>query len=85
MSVSTLIDMFMRNTHHALENRYNELKLCKLTWGQFLIEVTVINDEESRWDTFKNKKRKKGSVVLPRTIIIIARSGTMGFLHVLRT
>ena len=57
MSVSTLIDMFMRNTRRAVHNRYNELKRRKLTWEQFLTEVTVIDDEESRWDTSQHKNK----------------------------
>ena len=47
MRVPTLIDMFMRNTWHAVHDRYKELKQQDLTWEQFLTEVTVINDEEA--------------------------------------
>ena len=60
MSMFTLIDMFMRNTRCAVHNRYKKLKRRKLTWEQFLSEVTVINDEESRWDTSRNKDKKEG-------------------------
>ena len=60
MSMSTLIDMFMRNTRRAVHNRYNELKRRKLTWEQFLSEVTVIDDEESRWDTSRSKDEREG-------------------------
>ena len=60
MSVSTLIDMFMRNTRRAVHNRYNKLKRRKLTWEQFLTEVTVIDDEESRWDTSQHKNKYEG-------------------------
>ena len=58
--MSTLIDMFMRNTCCAIHNRYIELKRRKLTWEQFLSEVTVVDDEESRWDTSRNKDKKEG-------------------------
>ena len=34
----------------AVHNRYNELKRRELTWEQFLTKVTVIDDEEARWD-----------------------------------
>ena len=60
MSVSTLIDMFMRNTRRAVHNRYNKLKHCELTWEQFLTEVTVTDDEESRWDTSQHKNKYEG-------------------------
>ena len=60
MSVSTLIDMFIRNTHRAVHNRYNELKRLKLTLEQFLTEVTVIDDKESRWDTSQHKNEYEG-------------------------
>ena len=60
MSVSTLIDMFMRNTRRAVHNRYNKLKRRELTWEQFLTEVTVIDDEESRWDTSQHKNKYEG-------------------------
>ena len=49
MSMSTLIDMFMRNTCCAVHNRYNKFKRRKLTWEQSLSEVTVIDDKESSW------------------------------------
>ena len=58
--MSTLINMFMRNTRRAVHNRYNKLKRCKLTWEQFLSEVTVIDDEDPRWDTSRNKDKKEG-------------------------
>ena len=51
MSMSTLIDIFMRNTRQAVHNSYIKLKRRKLTWEQFLSEITMINDEESRWNT----------------------------------
>ena len=60
MSMSTLINMFMRNTCGAVHNRYNELKRRKLTWEQFLSEVTVIDNEESRWDTSQSKDKREG-------------------------
>ena len=54
-----LIDMFMRNTWRAVHNRYKELKRQELIWEQFLTEVTVINDEEARWDSSKRKEDDK--------------------------
>ena len=36
MSVSTLIDMFMRNTWRVLHDKYKELKRQELTWEQLL-------------------------------------------------
>ena len=56
MSLPTLIDMFMRNTQRAVHDRYKELKRQELTWEQFLTEVTVIDDEEARWDSSKRKE-----------------------------
>ena len=47
MSVPTLIDMLMHNTHHAVHDWHKELKKWEPTWEQFLIEVTVIDDEEA--------------------------------------
>ena len=47
MSVPTLIDVFMRNTHCDVHDRYKELKQQDLTWEQFLMEATVIADEEA--------------------------------------
>ena len=32
------------------------MKRQELTWEQFLTEVTVINDEEARWDSSKQKE-----------------------------
>ena len=58
--MSSLINMFMRNTHRAVNNRHNKLKRRKLMWEQFLSEVTVIDDEESRWDNSRNKDNKEG-------------------------
>ena len=55
MSVPTLIDMFMQNTRRAVHDRYKELKQRELTWEQFLTEVTVIDDEEVRWESSKRK------------------------------
>ena len=60
MSVPTLIDMFMRNTCHAVHDRYKELKQRDLTWEQFLTEVTVMDDEEAQWDSSKRKEDDKG-------------------------
>ena len=60
MNVSTLIDMFMRNMCRVVHNRYNELKRHKLMWEQFLTEVTVIDDKESRQDTSKHKNKYDG-------------------------
>ena len=50
MSVPTLIDRIMQKTYCAIQNRYKELKQQKLTWEQFLMEASVINDEEGCWD-----------------------------------
>ena len=58
--MSTLIDMFMRNTRRTVHNRYNKLKRRELTWEQFLTEVTVIDDEESRCDTSQHKNKYEG-------------------------
>ena len=52
--------MFIRNTCHAVHDRYKELKQQDLTWEQFLTEVTVINDEEAWWDSSKRKEDDKG-------------------------
>ena len=60
--MSALIDMLMWNTHCAIHNRYNKLKYGKLTWEQFLSEATMIDDEESRWDTSRNKDKKEGKL-----------------------
>ena len=60
MSVPTLINMFMRNFYCAVRDRYKELKQQDLTWEQFLMEVTVINDEEAWWDSSKRKEDDKG-------------------------
>ena len=49
----TLINMFMCNTRLAVHNKYKELKQCELTWEQYFTEVTVIDDEEACWDSFK--------------------------------
>ena len=35
------------------------MKRQELTWEQFLTEVTVINDEEARWDSSKRKEDDK--------------------------
>lgn len=48
VSMLTLINMFIWKTRQAIHTRYNELKRLKLTWEQFLSEVTVIDDEESK-------------------------------------
>ena len=56
MSLKILIDMFMRNTWRAVHDSYKELKRQELTWEQFLTEVTVIDDEEARWDSSKRKE-----------------------------
>ena len=61
MSVPTLTDMFIRNTRCAVHNRYKELKQRELTWEQFLTEVTVIDDEEARWDSSKRKEAQEGN------------------------
>ena len=84
--MSTLIDMFMRNTHCTIHNRYNELKHRKLTWEQFLTEVTVIDDEESRWDTLRHKDKKEGKRCPSQfTHKINSKKRTVGCLHELRT
>ena len=57
----TLIDMFMCNTRCAVHDWYKELKHQELTWDQFLTEVTVINDEEARWDSSKRKEAQEGN------------------------
>ena len=57
----TLIDMFMRNTRHAVHDWYKELKQQELTWEQVLTEVTVINDEEACWDSLKQKEAQEGN------------------------
>ena len=31
-----------------------------MTWEQFLTEVTVINNEEARWDTSKRRDKNEG-------------------------
>ena len=54
MSLPTLNDLFMRNTQSALYNWQNELKHQKLTREQFLTKVTVIDNEEARWNTIKH-------------------------------
>ena len=61
MIVPTLIKMFMCNTHHAVHDRYKELKQRELTWEQFLTEVTVINNEEACWDSLKQKEVQEGN------------------------
>ena len=66
MSLPTLIDMFMRNTQRAVHNRYKELKRQELTWEQFLTEVTIIDDEEARWDSSKRKEDDKDKNVRPQ-------------------
>ena len=58
--MSTLINIFMRNTRRAVHNRHNVLKRRKLTWEQFLSEVTTIDNEKSRWDTSRHKDKKEG-------------------------
>ena len=60
MSLLTLIDLFIRNNQHEVHNQYNELKRQELTWEQFLTEVTVINNEEARWDTSKRIDKNEG-------------------------
>ena len=35
------------------------MKRQELTWEQFLTKVTVINDEEARWDSSKRKEDYK--------------------------
>ena len=57
--MSTIINMFMRNTCCAAHNQYNILKRRKFMWEQFLSEVTVIVDEESKWDTSQNKDERR--------------------------
>ena len=57
----TLIDMFMCNTRRAVHDWYKELKQRELTWEQFLTEVTVIDDEEARWDSSKKKEAQEGN------------------------
>ena len=60
MSLPTLNNLFNINTQHAVHNWYNELKRQELTWEQFLTEVTVINNEEARWDTLKQRDKNEG-------------------------
>ena len=50
----------MRNTWHMVHNQYNELKRQELNWEQFLTEVTVIDNEEARWDTSKLRDKNEG-------------------------
>ena len=57
----TLINMFMRNTRRAVHDWYKELKQRELTWEQFLTEVTMIDDEEARWDSSKRKEAQEGN------------------------
>ena len=56
ISLPTIIEMFMRNTQHAVHDWYKELKRQELTWEQFLTEVTVINDEEAWWGSSNCKE-----------------------------
>lgn len=49
MSMATLIDIIMKNMRRIVHNRYNKLKRHKFTWNQFLSEVIVVDDEESKW------------------------------------
>ena len=57
----TLINMFMRNNHRAVNNKYKELKQQELTWEHFLTEVTMINNEEALWDSSKCKEVQEGN------------------------
>ena len=34
--------------------------MLELTWEQFLAKVTVINNEEARWDTSKRRDKNEG-------------------------
>ena len=60
MSVPTLIDIFIRNTCREVHNRFNKSKRHKLTWEQFLTELTVIDDKESRQDISQHKNKHEG-------------------------
>ena len=66
MSLPTLIDMFIRNTQRALHYWYKKLKRQELIWEQFLTEVTVIDDEEAKWDSSKRKEDDKDKKVRPQ-------------------
>ena len=46
----TLIDMFMKNTCHAVHNRYKKSKQQELKWDQFLKELIVIDNKEASCD-----------------------------------
>ena len=52
----------MRNTQRAVHNWYYELKCQELTWEKFLTEVTVIDNEEARWNTSKRKDKNEGKL-----------------------
>ena len=61
ISVPTLINMFMCNTWRAANDQYKKLKQQELTWEQLLTEVTLIDDEESCWDSLKWKEAHEGN------------------------